>query len=107
MITLILFGSLIFTLAIGVPIAVSIGVSVLVSLLYIGFPLSALAARMFAGVNSFTLLAIPFFMLAGSLMAEGGMSKRLIRLANAIVGILPGGLAHVQVLASMFFAALS
>jgi C4-dicarboxylate transporter DctM subunit len=107
MIVIILFGSLILNLAIGMPIAVAIGMSALVSFLYMGFPLSALAARMFAGVNSFTLLAIPFFMLAGSLMSEGGMSKRLIRFANAIVGILPGGLAHVQVLASMFFAALS
>jgi len=107
MVAIILFGLLILNLAIGIPIAVAIGVSTLITFLYVGFPLSALAARMFAGVNSFTLLAIPFFMLAGSLMSEGGMSKRLVRLANAIVGILPGGLAHVQVLASMFFAALS
>jgi len=107
MIAIILFGLLVFNLAIGMPIAVAIGMTALIVFLYIGFPLAALAARMFAGVNSFTLLAIPFFMLAGSLMSEGGMSKRLIRFANAIVGILPGGLAHVQVLASMFFAALS
>lgn len=107
MIALILFGLLIFNLAIGVPIAVAIGVSTLITFVYVGFPLSALAARMFAGVNSFTLLAIPFFMLAGALMSEGGMSRRLVRLANSIVGTLPGGLAHVQVLASMFFAALS
>lgn len=107
MVAIILFGFLIFNLAIGVPIAVAIGMSTLITFLYVDFPLSALAARMFAGVNSFTLLAIPFFMLAGSLMSEGGMSRRLVRLANAIVGTLPGGLAHVQVLASMFFAALS
>jgi C4-dicarboxylate transporter DctM subunit len=107
MIAFILFGLLIFNLAIGVPIAVAIGVSTLITFIYVGFPLSAFAARMFAGVNSFTLLAIPFFMLAGALMSEGGMSRRLVRLANSIVGTLPGGLAHVQVLASMFFAALS
>ncbi len=103
----ILFGVLFLGLIIGLPIAISIGVSVLVTFLYAGIDLSAFAQQMFASINSFTLLAIPFFMLAGVLMEVGGMSKRIVRLADALVGTLAGGLAQVQVLASCFFAALS
>ncbi|KJS83663.1 MAG: C4-dicarboxylate ABC transporter permease [Peptococcaceae bacterium BICA1-8] len=106
-VALVLFGSLVAGLAIGIPIAVAIGMSVLISFLFVDMPLAAMAQRMYASVNSFTLLAIPFFMLAGSLMETGGMSRRLVRFANSIVGTLAGGLAHVQVLASCFFAALS
>ncbi|MFZ5946229.1 MAG: TRAP transporter large permease [Bacillota bacterium] len=106
-VALILFGSLVTGLAIGLPIAVAIGMSVLVSFYVVDLPLAAMAQRMYASVNSFTLLAIPFFMLAGSLMEVGGMSRRLVRFANSMVGTLAGGLAHVQVLASCFFAALS
>jgi len=104
---IVLFFVLILALILGIPIAVSIGLSVWVSFLYLGFPATAIVQRMFAGSNSFTLLAIPFFMLAGSVMAGGGMSARLTRLADSAVGMLQGGLAHVQVVASMFFAALS
>jgi len=103
----VLFGTLVVGLALGIPIAVAIGMSVLISFCSVGMPLAAMAQRMYAAVNSFTLLAIPFFMLAGSLMEVGGMSRRLVRFANSLVGILAGGLAHVQVLASCFFAALS
>lgn len=106
-VALILFGSLFTGLAIGIPIAVAIGMAVLITFNIVDLPLAALAQRMYASVNSFTLLAIPFFMLAGSLMEIGGMSRRLVRFANSIVGMLAGGLAHVQVLASCFFAALS
>lgn len=103
----VLFGALVIGLVLGVPIAVAIGLSVLVSFIYVDMPVAAMAQRMYAGVNSFTLMAIPFFMLAGALMEVGGMSRRLIRFANSLIGMLAGGLAHVQVLASCFFAALS
>ncbi len=101
------FGSLLLFLAMGMPIAVAIGWASLVSFFTSGLPIHAIAQRMYAGVDSFTLMAIPFFMLAGALMELGGMSRRLVRLANSIVGNVAGGLAHVQVLASCFFAALS
>jgi C4-dicarboxylate transporter DctM subunit len=103
----VLFGSLVVGLILGVPIAVAIGLSVLVSFIFVDMSLAAMAQRMYAGVNSFTLMAIPFFMLAGALMETGGMSRRLVRFANSLIGMLAGGLAHVQILASMFFAALS
>ncbi len=103
----VLFGSLVVALILGVPIAVSIGLSVVVSFLFVDMPLAAMAQRMYAGVSTFTLMAIPFFMLAGALMETGGMSKRLVRFANSLIGMLAGGLAHVQILASMFFGALS
>ncbi|MDW7677109.1 MAG: TRAP transporter large permease [Bacillota bacterium] len=103
----VLFGSLIVGLILGVPIAVAIGLSVITSFLFVDMPLAAMAQRMYAGVSSFTLMAIPFFMLAGALMETGGMSRRLVRFANSLIGMLAGGLAHVQILASMFFGALS
>ncbi len=103
----ILFGSLILSLALKIPIAVAIGIATMLTAYYIGLPFDQVVSRIFAAVNSFPLLAIPFFMLAGALMQEGGMSRRLVRLAKALVGRLPGALAHVQVVASTFFAALS
>jgi len=106
-VALILFGSLFISLALKLPIAVAIGSATIITARYIGLPMSAVVSRTYAAVNSFPLLAIPFFMLAGALMQEGGMSRRLVRLAKAIVGTLPGALAHVQVVASTFFAALS
>jgi len=106
-IALVLFSSLVVFLLLNVPIAIAIGLASLTGFLYSGIDLMAVAQRMLASVNSFTLLAIPFFMLAGSLMQTGGMSRRLVRFANSMVSTLPGGLGHVQVLASMFFAALS
>lgn len=103
----VLFSSLIGFLILNIPIAVAIGLASVVGFVYSGIDLLAVAQRMLGSVNSFTLLAIPFFMLAGSFMQVGGMSKRLVRFAHALVSTLPGGLAHVQILASMFFAALS
>lgn len=107
MTALILFASLILFLILGVPISVAIGGAALVGFVYSGLDFMAFAQRMISSINVFTLLAIPFFMLAGSLMQTGGMSKRLVRFANALISPLPGGLGHVQVLGSMFFAALS
>jgi tripartite ATP-independent transporter DctM subunit len=101
------FGML---LAIGVPVAFSIGIStVLVMLLSIKTmpALTTMAQRIATGLDSFTLLAIPFFILAGQLMNRGGSARRLIEFAKALLGGLPGGLAHVNVLAAMLFAAIS
>lgn len=106
-VALVLFGSLAVGLCIGIPIAVAIGWSVLISFAYTSMPLAAMAQRMYSAVDSFTLMAIPFFMLAGALIEIGGMSRRLVRFAMSVVGTFSGGLAHVQVLASAFFAALS
>jgi len=107
MITFLLFTSLVIFLILGVPIAISIGLAALIGFLYEGVNLLAYAQKMISSVDVFTLLAIPFFMLAGSLMQSGGMAARLIRFANSLVSFLPGGLAHVQIMGSMFFAALS
>ena len=106
-ITFLLFGCLILFLILGLPISVAIALATLVGFISCDVPLAQMVQKMTASVNSFTILAIPFFMLAGALMEGGGMSKRLVRFANALVCWLPGGLAHVQVLASCFFAALS
>ena len=107
MIAFVLFVSLIVFLFINVPIAVAIGLATVVGFLYAGMDVMAAAQRMLASVNSFTLLAIPFFMFAGATMQVGGMSRRLVRFANSLVSSWPGGLAQVQVLSTMFFAALS
>jgi tripartite ATP-independent transporter DctM subunit len=107
---LILVVSFIFLLVIGVPIAFSIGISALLTMLVGILPLPAvttLAQRMATGLDSFALLAIPFFILAGQLMNRGGIAARLIDFAKALVGMLPGGLAYVNILACMLFGAIS
>lgn len=103
-----LFGTLFICLLIGVPIAISLGVSALVAI-YFGstLPLGIIAQKAFTSLDSFPLLAIPFFMLAGVLMSKGGVSKRLLNMAAAMVGWIVGGLSLVTVVASMFFAAIS
>ena len=104
---LVLFICLIVLLLGGIPIAACIGGAAVVTMVVADLPLLNFASKVYSSVNSFTLMAIPFFMLAGSLMATGGMSKRLIRLASSLVGWITGGLTHVMILASAFFAALS
>jgi tripartite ATP-independent transporter DctM subunit len=97
-------------LGIGVPVAYSIGLSSLVTILITMDPVIAfttLAQRMATGIDSFSLLAIPFFVLAGQLMNKGGIASRLIDLARAMVGPLPGGLAFINILACMLFGAIS
>ncbi|MPM00471.1 C4-dicarboxylate TRAP transporter large permease protein DctM [bioreactor metagenome] len=102
----ILLGTFILLVALGVPIAFCTGISALVSIVVAGTPLSAIAQRMFAAADSFTLLAIPFFMLAGKLMEYGGISKRIIRFVESLVGYVAGGMAVVSTLACMFFGAI-
>ena len=97
-------------LALGVPVAFSIGISTVLTMLLsikTGPALTTVAQRIATGLDSFTLLAIPFFILAGQLMNQGGIARRLIEFAKALLGGLPGGLAHVNVLAAMLFAAIS
>ncbi len=94
--------------ALSVPIAVSMGLASAIALWSSdGAPLVVLAQRSFTSVDSFPLMAIPFFILAGTLMEYGGISKRLIALANSLTGHLPGGLAIVTIVTAMFFSAIS
>lgn len=103
----ILFGLLLLLLFFNVPLAVAIGLPSLIVFIKEGYGLTVFAQRVYMAADSFPLLAIPFFMLAGKIMEEGGMSRRVVRLADCIVGWIPGGLAHVMVAASAFFGALS
>ncbi|MGH6885197.1 MAG: TRAP transporter large permease [Geminicoccales bacterium] len=91
----------------GVPIAVALGIASLVTALSLGLPLLIVAQRMANGVNSIPLLAIPFFILAGNIMAEGGIAQRLVDFARVLVGPIRGGLAMVNVMDSMLFGGIS
>ncbi|KYO68713.1 TRAP transporter large permease [Thermovenabulum gondwanense] len=102
-----LIGSFAALILIRVPIAFSLGISAVITAAYLNIPLAMLAQAMVRGINSFSLLAIPFFILAGEIMGEGGISQRLINFSNVIVGRIRGGLALVNVLASMFFGGIS
>lgn len=102
-----LLGTFIILLLLRVPIALTLVASSLVTGLYMGIDPAALIQRMIGGLNTFSLLAIPFFILAGEIMNEGGISLRLINLANVIIGKIRGGLAMVNVLASTFFGGIS
>lgn len=109
--TLILFGSFFAMLLIGVPISAGIGLASIVTAFSTGIPADkfalAAAQRCFSGVDSFSLLALPFFTLGGNIMNKGGIAKRLIRMARIFVGKIPGYLAATNVLANMFFGAVS
>jgi len=102
-----LFLSLCIFFVVSVPIAVSLGLSSLLLLEINGMPLSAMAQKVFEGLNSFPLMALPFFILAGNIMMNGGISNRLINFANALVGGIRGGLGVVSILTSMLFATMS
>ncbi|MBB3139735.1 TRAP transporter large permease [Halomonas organivorans] len=100
--------SLILFFALGVPIAVSILLASIVGIEFFSrFPLLMVPQQMFVGIDNFPLMAIPFFILAGNLMAAGGISQRLVDLAKSVVGGLQGGLAMTCVLTCMLFAAVS
>ncbi|MFT4735704.1 MAG: tripartite ATP-independent transporter DctM subunit [Algoriphagus sp.] len=107
---LLLFISFFGLLAYGVPVAYSIGISTTLTILLniaVMPGLTTVAQRMTTGIDSFALLAIPFFVLAGELMNRGGIANRLINFAKSLVGSLPGGLAYVNILAAMLFGAIS
>lgn len=109
MITLLILAALVFLIALGLPVAVSLGLTA------VGFYvlqgdfriLAMLPQRMFSATTGFTLLAIPFFILAGNLMNTGGITERIFRFADACVGHVRGGLGQVNVLASLFFSGMS
>jgi tripartite ATP-independent transporter DctM subunit len=103
----VLIGSFVLLMLIGMPIAYALGLAALVGALWIELPLDAVMIQVAAGVNKFSLLAIPFFVLAGAIMAEGGMAHRLVAFAGVLVGFVRGGLSLVNILASTFFGAIS
>ncbi len=103
-----LVGGLLILLALGVPVAFAMtGASAIYVLLQGGIPLVVMAQRVTVGVDSFVLLAIPFFFLAGELMNQGGITRRLVDLAQALVGGIRGGLGHVTVITNMIMAGMS
>lgn len=104
----VLFISFFVFMLLGVPIAISLGLSALLTMVFAtNLPLGSIITQSFTSLDSFSLLAIPLFILAGVLMSQGGVSKRLLKLADVLVGYLVGGLAHGTILASMLFAAIS
>jgi tripartite ATP-independent transporter DctM subunit len=103
----VLLGSFALLMLIGMPVAYALGLAALVGRLWIDLPLDGVMIQIASGVNKFSLLAIPFFVLAGAIMAEGGMARRLVAFAGVLVGFVRGGLSLVNILASTFFGAIS
>lgn len=106
-VSLILTGGFALLLVLGVPFAVALGLCTLAALLVADIDLMVLPQMMLGGTQSFSLLAIPFFMLAGEIMTRGGLSQRIINVADVLVRHLRGGLGHVTILAAAIFAAIS
>jgi tripartite ATP-independent transporter DctM subunit len=102
-----LFGVFALLLVIGVPVAFSLAAAALAALLYLGVPSVVLVQQIAAGAGTASLIAIPLFIFAGELMLRGGISERLIGLANALVGRMRGGLGQVSILSSLFFGGVS
>lgn len=105
--TILLIGSFLVLIAFRMPIVFAIGLSSIATTFYLGMPLQMVAQNMVKGLNVFVLLAVPFFILAGDIMAAGGIADKLIAFANSLVGWMRGGLAMVNILASMFFGGIS
>lgn len=105
--TILLIGSFLVMIAFRMPIVFAIGLSSIATTFYLGMPLQMVAQNMVKGLNVFVLLAVPFFILAGDIMAAGGIADKLIAFANSLVGWMRGGLAMVNILASMFFGGIS
>ena len=104
---LVLLGSFFVLILMGMPVAYAMGLSALIGGWWIDIPADAIMIAIAGGVNKFSLLAIPFFVLAGAIMAEGGMAHRLVAFAGVLVGFVRGGLSLVNILASTFFGAIS
>jgi tripartite ATP-independent transporter DctM subunit len=104
---LILLGGFAVLCAIGMPVAYALGFAAILAALYVEIPLEAVMLKISDGTDDFALLAIPFFVLAGAIMAEGGMAMRLINLAKVFVAFIRGGLALVNILASTLFGCIS
>src|ERR1700750_2405764 len=106
---LVVIGALFACIAIGVPIAYALALAALAGAWWIGIPTEAVMLQISSGVSKFAMLTIPFFVLAGAIMAEGGMARRLIAFANVLVGLvrIRGGLSAVNVLATTFLSGIS
>src|SRR3954451_20471102 len=106
---LILLGTLFVCFAIGMAISYALGMGALAGTLWIGIPLEAVMLKISDGVSKVAMLTIPFFVLAGAIMAEGGMARRLVAFADVLVGLtrLRGGLSIVNVLATTFLSGIS
>ncbi|WP_191922346.1 TRAP transporter large permease [Pantoea agglomerans] len=104
---LILLGSLLVLLMVGFPVAFAVGLSAFIGAWWIDLPLEAVVIQVTNGINKFSLLTIPFFILAGAIMAEGGIARRLVNFAYIFVGFIRGGLSLVNIVASTFFGAIS
>lgn len=102
-----LLGLFIGLMAIRVPIALSIGFASVATTIYLGLPLQMVLQNMVRGINAYTLLAVPFFILMGDVMSSGGIARRLVALANSLVGWMRAGLAMVTIVAAAFFGAIS
>lgn len=107
MISAILFITFFIFLLMGIPIAICLGLASICAIIYSGTSLSIVATNMYSGISKFLLLAIPFFVLSGNIMAKAGISKRLIKFVNTCVGHKRGGIAIVCVIVSCFFGAIS
>jgi len=104
---IIFFIVFVLFLLIGIPISISIGASAVIGCLWLGYPLLVIGQKMVFGIDSFLLIAIPLFILAGNLMNAGKLTERIFNFANALVGWIPGGLAHANIVASLIFAGMS
>jgi tripartite ATP-independent transporter DctM subunit len=103
----ILIGGFAILCLMGMPVAYALGLASIFTALYIGIPLEAVMLKTSDGMDNFSLLAIPFFILAGAIMAVGGMAERIVNLAKVFVGFIRGGMALVNILASTMFGCLS
>lgn len=104
LILLVIFFVMLF---LRIPIAVSIGLSTLVTMLISGMPIGSFASQMLTGTQKYTLLAMPFFILAGNIMTHSGISKRIVNFANLLCGDIPGGIAIISIIVTVFWGALS
>src|SRR5258707_14513726 len=106
---LIVIGGLFLGIALGVPIAYALALAALAGALWIGIPIEAVMLQISSGVSKFAMLTIPFFVLAGAIMAEGGMARRLVAFANVLIGVVRvrGGLSLVNIVATSFLSGIS
>src|SRR6185503_6108116 len=104
---LILIGAFCVLCLLGMPVAYALGLAAIFAALYVDLPLEAVMLKTSDGMDDFALLAIPFFILAGGIMAEGGMATRLVNLAKVFVGFIRGGMALVNIVASTMFGCIS
>ncbi|WP_338835064.1 TRAP transporter large permease [Neomoorella humiferrea] len=105
--TAVLLGSFTILLFLRVPISLCLVFPSILTALYLGIPLEVVGQQMLSGLNSFSMMAIPLFILAGEIMGQGGLSQRLVQFSNLLVGRLRGGLAIVNVLSTMFFGGIT